>query len=44
MRKLCVDTMIKLKQILGKYIMEIIQDRVQTYDHTDEPQILKPHK
>jgi hypothetical protein len=44
MRKLHVDTTIKLKQTLGKYTMKIIQDRVQTYDHTDEPQILKPHK
>jgi len=44
MRKLRVDTMIKLKQTLEKCIMEIIQNRVQTYDHTDEPEILKPHK
>jgi hypothetical protein len=43
MRKLCVHTMIKLKQALGKYIMEITQDTVQTYDQTDAPQILKPH-
>jgi hypothetical protein len=44
MRKLRAHTMIKLKQTIGKYIIEIIQDRVQTYDHTDAPQVLKPHK
>lgn len=36
--------MIKLKQTLGKCTMEIIQHTVQTYDRTDELQIVEPHE